>query len=299
MVAQCHKKVKQFWYYGIGEVPASCGTLWAGFLKIIRSPLGCPAKWVKHWAERTERKMAKLRIHPIPLFKMFDFKGRLTYMVDIAQPAEACVYVWYIEGTKERVLVDAGSSVEGLIRHGFRAEAISSLNDGLKRVGVSPEEVDLIICTHLHIDHIEFGHLYKNAKFIVQAAELEGASNPHPAQAPQRLPKGTLEGLNFQVIKGDTQILDGIRVLFSPGHTKGGQSVVVDTEKGKVVISGLCTIRENFEPPAPLNKIMPVIPTGSSLDTRQSFDSLMRIKEEADIIVPLHDCESILRETIP
>src|SRR4030042_4488821 len=37
VVAQCHKKVKQFWYYGIGEVPASCGTLWAGFLKIIRS----------------------------------------------------------------------------------------------------------------------------------------------------------------------------------------------------------------------------------------------------------------------
>jgi len=243
--------------------------------------------------------MPKLKVHPIPLFKMFDFKGRLTYMVNIAEPAEACVYVWYIEGTKERILVDAGSSVEGLIRHGFRAEAISSLPDGLKRVGLRPDQVDLVICTHLHLDHIEFGHMYKNAKFIVQEAELEGASNPHPAQAPQRLPKGVLEGLNFQVLKGDTQIVEGVKVLFTPGHTKGGQSVMVDTEKGKVVISGLCTIRENFEPPPQVNKLMTVIPTGESLDTRQSFDSLKRIKDEADIIVPLHDCESILRDTIP
>lgn len=243
--------------------------------------------------------MARLVIRPLPLVKTNIVKGRITYMVNVSEPLVVYSYIWYIEGTKQHILVDAGAPAESFISRGFAAETIASPADALKRVGISPEDVNVVICTHLHFDHIGFGHLYKNARFIVQRSELEAASNPHPIQASAYVPKRILDGLNFQVIDGDTQVADGVRVLLTPGHTEGGQSVVVDTEKGKVIISGLCTIRDNFEPPQPVTRIMPVIAPGLHLDAREAFASLKRIKDEADIIVPLHDAEFASQGIIP
>ena len=65
----------------------------------------------------------------------------------------------------------------------------------------------------------------------------------------------------------------------------------MDTKKGKVIISGLCTIRDNFDPPEPVRQFMPVIVPGIHLDAREAFASLIRIKNEADIVIPLHDAE--------
>jgi N-acyl homoserine lactone hydrolase len=217
----------------------------------------------------------------------------------MADPVETYASIWYIEGIKERILIDAGGSAEMMIRRGHSAEHISSPAEALRRVGITPDEINIIICTHLHNDHMALGHLYKNAKFIIQKRELEANFNPHPLEAPRCVSKSVLEGLDFQVIDGDTDIVEGVRALFTPGHTRGGQSVSVDTAKGKVIVSGLCTIRDNFEPPEPVGKLMPVIPPGIHLDAREAFDSLMRIKQEADMVVPLHDAEFALQSNIP
>ena len=243
--------------------------------------------------------MAKLRIYPLPLMKLKSSKGIVTYLTNMEVPVETYASIWYIEGAKEHILVDAGGSAETMIRRGHSAEHIAFPVDALKRLGLSPEKIDIVICTHLHNDHMELGHLYKNAKFIIQKKEMEANSNPHPLEAPRCVSGSLLEGLNFQVVDGDAKVTEGVRVLFTPGHTRGGQSVVVDTAKGKVIISGLCTIRDNFEPPEPIRRVMPVIPPGIHLDAREAFDSLMRIKQEADIIVPLHDAEFAMKRTIP
>jgi N-acyl homoserine lactone hydrolase len=243
--------------------------------------------------------MKQLTIYPLPLLKLKSLKGIVTYLVNIAEPVETYASVWYIEGAKERILVDAGGSAETMLRRGHSAEQVASPEDALKRVGLSPDKIDIVICTHLHNDHMELGYLYKNAKFIIQKKEMEGNSNPHPLEAPRCVSQSLLEGLNFQVVDGDSKVVEGVKVLFTPGHTRGSQSVMVDTAKGKVIISGLCTIRDNFEPPEPIRKLMPVIPPGIHLDACEAFDSLMRIKQEADIIVPLHDAEFALRSTIP
>jgi N-acyl homoserine lactone hydrolase len=243
--------------------------------------------------------MAQLKIYPLPLLKLPADIGRLLYLVELTEPVEVYAYIWYIEGAKERILVDAGASMETLKRRGLLTEHISSPVDALKKVGITPDDVDLVICTHLHNDHMELGHLYKNARFIIQKEELEANFNPHPVEAIRCVPKSALDGLDFEVISGDTQVVDGVRVLFTPGHTRGGQSIMVDTEKGKIIISGLCTIRYNFEPPEAVAKLMPVVPPGTHLDVREAFDSLMRIKDEADIIIPLHGAEPASRDTIP
>ena len=64
---------------------------------------------------------------------------------------------------------------------------------------------------------------------------------------------------------------------------------MIDTSKGKVIISGLCTSRNNFYPQEMDTRSMPVIPPSVHVDVHTAYDSLLRIKKEADMIIPLHD----------
>jgi len=243
--------------------------------------------------------MAKLKIHPLPIAKGKVPRQIITYMVHVAEMIDHYIYCWYIEGASKRILVDTGMSGEGMVQRGHMEESVLSPFDALKKVGTSPEEIDIVIQTHLHPEHIGYGYLYKNAKFIIQKAELEFAYNPHPLF--KRTFRGLDEvakGVNFQIVEGDTQIVEGVRVLYTPGHTPGGQSVMVDTEKGKAIICGMCSLRENFEPPEAWRQYAPVIAPGVHTNLFDAYESLMRIKKEADIVIPLHAIEFAEVDTI-
>jgi N-acyl homoserine lactone hydrolase len=235
--------------------------------------------------------MSKYKIYTLPLMKLTDNHRRLMYLSGIVEPAAFYASIFYIEGPGQKILVDAGGSVETLLKRGLPAEHIASPVEALQKVGVSPADIDLVICTHLHIDHNALGHSYKRARFIVQKKELAAALNPHPIEAPIFPPGEYFADLDYETIDGDMQVADGIKILFTPGHTSGGQSVKIDTEKGKVIISGLCTTYNNFWPQELDPRSMPVIPPSIHLDIREAYDSLLRIKREADIIIPLHGLE--------
>jgi glyoxylase-like metal-dependent hydrolase (beta-lactamase superfamily II) len=244
--------------------------------------------------------MGQLKIHPLPIIKIKTPKGGFTYLIDAAKTIYVPVYSWYIEGTKEKILIDTGCSAEMMeTKRGIPSKTMLTPFDALRKVGISPEEIDIVILTHLHIDHIGFAHLYKRAKFIVQKAELEAARNPHPVQRLQFRDMSTFEGLNFEIVEGDTQVVKGVELLLTPGHTAGTQSVVLDTEKGKAIIAGMCSIRENFEPPAEVKKYMPVIASGIHLDARLAYDSVLRVKHKADIVIPIHEPAFVRQDTIP
>jgi len=244
-------------------------------------------------------------IRPIPLIKNIGVSTyKMTHLVGFGSPHNRGSYVWYIEGPKEKILVDAGSSAEFFATGGAgttmfpegHAEHIQTLEEGLGKFGLKPEDIDIIILTHAHKDHIQLAHKYPNAKFIIQKAELAFARDPHPIQQFTYQPH-LLEGLNFEIVEGDTQIVDGVRVMLTPGHSPGGQSVIVDTEKGKAIIAGCCCVHQNFEPPDGIKT--EVIPTGILIDPIQVYDSLIKIKNKADIIIPIHDCEYLEVNRIP
>ena len=230
-------------------------------------------------------------IHPIPLFQSMGDKSRQTYLLNVGQQLPLFNYVWYIEGTKERILIDAGGSAEYFRKFGISVEEIQTLDSGLEKVGVSFSDIDLIILTHLHPDHIAQASRFPRAKFLIQKDELEFGRSPHPAFAPAYV-KEFFERLNFVTLNGDTKIYDGLSVMKTPGHSQGGQSVCVQTAQGPIIISGLCTIRENFEPPSPVSYIMSVadviVPTIHT-NVLEAYDSLIKIKGIADIVLPLHD----------
>ena len=250
--------------------------------------------------------MTQLIIYPLPLLKLKSLKGTFSNLVDAVDPlanltesAWTCASIWYIGGTGKHVLVDAGSSAEIMIKRGLSAETIQTPYDALKKVGVNPDEIDLVICTHLHNDHMQFGHLYSKAKFIIQRRELEANFSPHPLEASRCVPESSISGLDFIEIDGDEQVMNGISVLLTPGHTRGGQSVVIDTKKGKVIISGLCTIKDNFGPPEAIRKNLAVIPPRIHLNACEAYDSLIKIKQQADIVIPLHEEEFALGRPVP
>ena len=243
--------------------------------------------------------MTNCVIRPIPLIEMEIDKSMLTYRLGFGESFKQVVYAWYIEGPRKKIIVDTGISAEYLIeKRGFPAKNIQSIESGLNSLGLSPTDIDLVILTHLHSDHVAEGYKFTKAKFIVQKDELEFAQNPHPTVAMQYLSE-LFEGLNFEVVDGDTPVCDEVSVISTPGHTPGGQSVTVKTAEGTAIITGICSIQENFNPPEQFSKTMPVYPIGLYVDLFKMYDNLLKIKNEADIIIANHDPEYVHRDHIP
>jgi len=224
-------------------------------------------------------------------------KSLMTYLMGMGTPISLGVYIWLVEGASKNVLIDTGCSADYLNSLGFPSKQVSTAEKELEKVGLTVDDIDMVIITHLHSDHAKDAEKFKNAKFVVQKSELEFAANPHPIQAGWfvELPRDRLE-----VVDGDKEVLEGIRVIHTPGHTSGGQSVLIETEKGTACLCGLCTILENLYPPEELRQtgvraITPAIHTNAM----QAYDSLIKIQELADQVVALHDISYKSVERIP
>ncbi|MEM2455205.1 MAG: N-acyl homoserine lactonase family protein [Candidatus Bathyarchaeia archaeon] len=246
--------------------------------------------------------MLKYRIRALPILKThYRNKSMLLYLAN-GSHATWTNYVYYIEGAKRNIIIDTASPVEEITSKGndssLRVEGIKSFEEALEEIGLKPTEIDLVILTHLHVDHYLNVFKCANAEVVIQEEELKFASSPHPLYA-WVYPKEPLEKLkrmNLRIVRGDEEIDDGINILFTPGHTPGCQSIMVETSKGPVIITGFCCTRENFEPKMdtlqllpPGISTLPVIPPGIHTDVLQAYDSMIKIKRLASIIVPLTD----------
>jgi len=236
--------------------------------------------------------MAKLKIHPVPLFKGVDKFGKpkMTYLHYLGEDVHVCCFTWYIEGAGEKILIDAGASAYTNIARGRPKETVThiqTIEEGLSKFDLKPADIDTVIITHLHWDHIELAHKYVNARFVVQEKELDAASVPDT----DGYVRDYFHNLNFNVVRGDVQITEGVRVILSPGHSAGGQSVAIDTEKGVVIVAGFCCINENFEPDIEIKKRTPFIVPGIHDCVSECQESMKKIIEAADIIIPLHEPE--------
>jgi N-acyl homoserine lactone hydrolase len=105
--------------------------------------------------------------------------------------------------------------------------------DALAEHELSPADVKIVINSHLHFDHCGQNAVFKHAPFYVQRAEVEGA----------RRDGGTTQwfdfaGARFELLDGDAEIADGVRVVATPGHTVGHQCVFVDSGDGAAVMIG-------------------------------------------------------------
>jgi glyoxylase-like metal-dependent hydrolase (beta-lactamase superfamily II) len=243
--------------------------------------------------------MQQYKIHPIALCEGPRDSSHFAYRSESGGICNTACYTWYIEGSDAKILVDAGADAADFTARGAPETDIISVKDGLHKLGLAPEDIDIIIVTHLHCDHIALGRLYKKAKFVVQKTELEYAQDPHPIDA-VLYDRASFDGLNWEVIDGDKEITSGISVITAPGHSPGGQSVAINTSAGKAIITGFCATQNTFIPTGEMKRrgwevTIPLI----HHDALQTYDSVIKIKRLADIILPLHDPAFIKKKVIP
>jgi N-acyl homoserine lactone hydrolase len=117
---------------------------------------------------------------------------------------------------------------------GYYRTVRRSLRGGLGALGVDPGDVRLIVNCHLHRDHCGGNPELPGRPVFVQRVELEAAREPDytvPALV-------DFAGAAYEVLDGEAEILPGVRVVPTPGHTDGHQSLVVDCAEGPVVLLG-------------------------------------------------------------
>lgn len=239
------------------------------------------------------------RIRPLPILKIEVDMGNLTYRMNYGKKIWVAIYSWYIEGGDKHILVD--SAVEASFMRdsrGFPTKEVMPFEDALAGLGLKPGDINLVIQTHLHYDHCGNTFKCKNAKVVVQEDELRFALSPHPMMANLYL-KPFFKDLKFVAIKGYCEIFPGIELIPAPGHTPGIQAVSVKTAQGKAIISGFCSIKENFEPPEEVREMWPVLTPGTHTNAMDAFDSALRIKGLADILIPQHDSAFVEVKSIP
>jgi len=247
--------------------------------------------------------MKQYKIKVLPLSSMELDKAVLMYRFHYGQKIQVPNVMWYIEGADKHILVDTAADAKlATAFRGLPAKEIMSFEGALASVGLKPENVDIVVQTHLQWDHCANTQKCKKAKILVQEEELRFAYAPHPILAPT-YKKSLFRGINFTVIKGAQEIAPGIELIPTPGHTPGNMSVVVNTEKGKAVITGFCCLKENFRPPEgvseEIKEITPIVAPGIHLNAVDGFESLLRLKGLADIVLACHDPSFLTPQTIP
>lgn len=248
--------------------------------------------------------MEQYKIHPIVMgTKIFD-KGMMTYQNAYGEPYTIPIYSWYLEGGKEKILVDTGemSPIQSEGREKAIGGKIYNFEDGLHRWGLLPGDIDIVIHTHLHNDHCENDFKCINATFYIHEKELERIHDPHPLdfRYMEDYILDVEENGQIKTITGDQEIVPGIEVIHTPAHTEGGMTVLINTSQGKAAITGFCVIMENFFPPKEIKAMdMDVIPPGTHVNVYEAYDIMLKVKDKADILLPLHEPEFASIDTIP
>lgn len=178
-------------------------------------------------------------------------KSFLVYMKYMGQPYGAALKPLLILTPKEKILVDTGvgelpEKYQKL--YNVKRADQENLKVQLAQHDLGPEDIDIVVNTHLHFDHCGNNVLFKNAKFFVQADEYSYAFEPERFQQAAYIRELFDIQVDYELVNGEHQIVDGIYVVPTPGHSIGHQSVIVKTDgKNYVYCGDASPTRENLE----------------------------------------------------
>ena len=238
-----------------------------------------------------------MKIIPLHVGTLIVEKSLLTPRRNFGVQFNAPSIIWYIAGAKKKILVDtsfrdARESSRVHAPHKMERNSEQEIEAALAKIGVKPDQIDVVILTHLHWDHCQNNHLFKNARFVVQAEELRYAIAPLPPHrmAYEALTMGMrpywLDTPKIEVVEGDKEIADGVSVIYTPSHSPGHQSVIVETEAGKIAIAGdMVSTYENWGN----SELGTHVPSGQFVNLEDYWRSLQRLEKIASLVLPSHD----------
>ncbi len=123
----------------------------------------------------------------------------------------------------------------------------------LGQIGLDLGDIDFVVASHLHFDHAGNMQMFKgsNARLICNDKEKEFAFGYDGPFNGAHL-KADYEGLEFETVSGDTEILPGVTLIEAPGHTAGTMSMRVDlAQSGSMIFtSDAIYLGDSYGPPA-------------------------------------------------
>ncbi|HUF52391.1 MAG TPA: MBL fold metallo-hydrolase [Dehalococcoidia bacterium] len=203
-----------------------------------------------------------------------------------------------IRSPGKTVLVDTGCGAKTARAPGaMDIEHTGALLANLHAEGIAPEDIDIVLNTHLHFDHSggnttdSDGALkptFPNARYILQKGEWDAATHPNERTRGTYLEENIApldEARAVDLVEGDTEVVPGVRMLRAPGHTEDHVVVEVESEGEYALYIG-----ELSQHPVQLERlawisafdIMPLV----SLETKKRF--IQKSVEKDATIVSVH-----------
>lgn len=224
--------------------------------------------------------MANFKIYPLNL-------GKLIRKQDMP------IVAFYLTDGVHHVLLDTGGvPADGTSFMPYYQEKDENLEVQLGALGVRLEDIEVVIISHLHWDHMSNNHLFPNAKIYLQRTEYLYACDPVPRDRfAFNLDK--IIHTKWMLLDGDEEILDGLSVLHVGGHSPGFQCVIVDTEKGRCALtSDFITEYEQWESD-------PMVPGDIYTDIIEYYRGLKKLSKACDYIIPGHNYEVLQHKVLP
>lgn len=188
---------------------------------------------------------------------------------DQGNPAFCAAYL--VEGEGRKVLFDCG--------HVGRRRMLLS---ALAWCGIGPTDIDAVVLSHGHWDHIQNVDLFERAQVFLHADELRYLRAPSRSDlGTPRWAPAVLDGLDVRVTGDRDQLFPGIAVVHLPGHTPGSIGLAVTTDAGVAVLTG------DAVPTADV--LLSRRSLGVPLDAGKAAASIERVADFADIVCPGHD----------
>lgn len=156
------------------------------------------------------------------------------------------------------------------------------LTAALGRRGVHPDDIDTIVASHAHWDHLQNIDMFTNARILIHGDELDYAGNPHPDDpATPPWSAAILDRTRVVAVGDGDEVCPGIRVMHLPGHTPGSIGLGVETAEGLSVLTGDAVASG---PDALAGETLNVF-----WDVEQADATNRRVVKLADVIYPGHD----------
>ncbi len=168
------------------------------------------------------------------------------------------------------VLVDTGVGGPDHVLNDWRVVNRSAA-EALAELDMTPADIGLVINTHLHFDHCGQNAVFRHAPCYVQRSELSRAER----ESPELCDWFDFMNARWELLDGDTEVLPGLKVVATPGHTVGHQSVLVQTSDGAddlLIGDAAYTSRQYGDPAAGQ------LPPGQADDVASWRESLRKIR---------------------
>ena len=214
---------------------------------------------------------------------------RATYFPDAPAGEQMAVpcYCFLVTDGKTHLLVDTGPDPAAAAKGDLAivGPGAVGLRETLARERISVNDVDYVLHTHLHYDHIENDRLFPRAEVFVQRRELTWARGPEAGRFYVGIDELVqMLGDRLNLVEGEREILPGITLLPNGGHTPGHQSVLVATHHGTTCVCGDIV---------PMTANLDVL-CSATPDLEETRAFLSRAREAGWTMIPAH--EPALRE---